>query len=213
MNKILNACVAQLDRAFRYERKGRGFESLHTCFLFFCLFPDHNENDDICYLTADIEVIFGHKTLKKQKEHVSYIIGNMDRLTKEQRHKNMKAVKNKDSKIEILLRKALWSKGYRYRKNYTKLEGKPDIVLQKYKVAIFCDSEFWHGYDWDVRKQDIKSNRDFWIKKIESNIQRDVTVNKILKNQGWKVVRFWGREIQKDLETCINKIEKEIGVQ
>lgn len=137
----------------------------------------------------------------------------MDRLTKEQRHKNMKAVKNKDSKIEILLRKALWSKGYRYRKNYTKPEGKPDIILQKYKVAIFCDSEFWHGYDWDVRKQDIKSNRDFWIKKIESNIQRDVTVNKILKNQGWKVVRFWGRKIQKDLENCINKIEKEIGVQ
>lgn len=125
----------------------------------------------------------------------------------------MKAVKNKDSKIEILLRKALWSKGYRYRKNYTKLEGKPDIVLQKYKVAIFCDSEFWHGYDWEVRKQDIKSNQDFWIKKIEGNIQRDVTVNKILKDQGWKVVRFWGKDIQKNLDACINKIEKEIGVQ
>ena len=137
----------------------------------------------------------------------------MDKLTKEQRHKNMKAVKNKDSKIEILLRKALWSKGYRYRKNYTKLEGKPDIVLQKYKVAIFCDSEFWHGYDWEVRKQDIKSNQDFWIKKIEGNIQRDVTVNKILKDQGWKVVRFWGKDIQKNLDACIDKIEKEIGIQ
>lgn len=137
----------------------------------------------------------------------------MDKLTKEQRHKNMKAVKNKDSKIEILLRKALWSKGYRYRKNYTKLEGKPDIVLQKYKVAIFCDSEFWHGYDWEVRKQDIKSNQDFWIRKIEGNIQRDVTVNKILKDQGWKVVRFWGKDIQKNLNACIDKIEKEIGVQ
>ena len=125
----------------------------------------------------------------------------------------MKAVKNKDSKIEILLRKALWSKGYRYRKNYTKLEGKPDIVLQKYKVAIFCDSEFWHGYDWEVRKQDIKSNQDFWIKKIEGNIQRDVTVNKILKDQGWKVVRFWGKDIQKNLDACIDKIEKEIGIQ
>ena len=120
----------------------------------------------------------------------------MDRLTKEQRHKNMKAVKNKDSKIEIQLRKALWSKGYRYRKNYTKLEGKPDIVLSKYKTVIFCDSEFWHGYNWEVRKQDIKSNRDFWIKKIEGNIQRDITVNKILKDQGWKVVRFWGKDIQ-----------------
>ena len=137
----------------------------------------------------------------------------MDKLTKEQRHKNMKAVKNKDSKIEIQLRKALWRKGYRYRKNYTKLEGKPDIVLQKYKIAIFCDSEFWHGYDWETRKQDIKSNRDFWIKKIEGNIQRDITVNKILKDQGWKVVRFWGKDIQKNLCACIDKIEKEIGVQ
>ena len=89
----------------------------------------------------------------------------MDRLTKEQRHKNMQAVKNKDSKIEIALRSALWSKGYRYRKNYNKLEGKPDIVIPKYKLAIFCDSEFWHGYNWDTRKHDIKSNKDFWIKK------------------------------------------------
>ena len=147
------------------------------------------------------------------KEHVYCIIRNMDKLTKEQRHKNMKAVKNKDSKIEIILRKALWSKRYRYRKNYTKLEGKPDIVLSKYKTVIFCDSEFWHGYDWEVRKQDIKSNRDFWIKKIEGNIQRDITVNKILKEQGWNVVRFWGRDIQKNLNACIDKIEKEIGVQ
>ena len=89
----------------------------------------------------------------------------MDRLTREQRHKNMQAVKNKDSKIELMLRTALWNKGYRYRKNYAKLEGKPDIVLSKYKVAIFCDSEFWHGYNWKVRKYDIKSNKEFWIKK------------------------------------------------
>lgn len=95
----------------------------------------------------------------------------MDRLTKEQRRKNMQAVRNKDSKIEIALRSALWSKGYRYRKNYTKLEGKPDIVIPKYKLAIFCDSEFWHGYNWDTRKHDIKSNKDFWIKKIEGNIK------------------------------------------
>ena len=106
----------------------------------------------------------------------------MDRLTKEQRHKNMQAVKNKDSQIEIMLRSALWNKGYRYRKNYTKLEGKPDIVLSKYKTVIFCDSEFWHGYNWEVRKNDIKSNKDFWIKKIEGNIKRDKTVNKILKS-------------------------------
>ncbi len=136
----------------------------------------------------------------------------MDRLTKEKRRKNMQAVKNKDSKIEIMLRKALWDKGYRYRKNYSAVEGKPDIVLSKYKIAIFCDSEFWHGYNWEIRKNDIKSNQEFWIKKIEGNIKRDANVNKILKQQGWKVIRFWGKEIQKNLEICINRIEKEIGV-
>ena len=137
----------------------------------------------------------------------------MDRLTKDQRRKNMQAVKNKDSKIELLLRKALWSKGYRYRKNCSKIEGKPDIVLSKYKIAIFCDSEFWHGYNWDIRKNDIKFNREFWIKKIEGNIKRDNIVNKILKQQGWKVLRFWGKDIQKNLDKCMNKIEKEIGIQ
>lgn len=136
----------------------------------------------------------------------------MDRLTKEQRRKNMQAVKNKDTNIEILLRKALWNRGYRYRKNCQDIEGKPDIVLSKYKIAIFCDSEFWHGYNWEVRKNDIKSNQDFWIKKIEGNIKRDVNVNEILEQQGWKVIRFWGKDIQKNIETCINKIEKEIGI-
>lgn len=136
----------------------------------------------------------------------------MDRLTKEQRRKNMQAVRNKDSKIEIALRSALWSKGYCYRKNYTKLEGKPDIVIPKYKLAIFCDSEFWHGYNWDTRKHDIKSNKDFWIKKIEGNIKRDEYVNKILQDQGWKVIRLWGKDIQKNMDECLLKIEKEIGV-
>ncbi|PAF42613.1 very short patch repair endonuclease [Helicobacter sp. 11S03491-1] len=137
----------------------------------------------------------------------------MDRLTKEQRRKNMQAVKNKDSKIELLLRKALWNRGYRYRKNCSNIEGKPDIVLSKYKIAIFCDSEFWHGYNWKTRKNDIKSHQDFWIKKIEGNIKRDEDVNRILEEQGWKVIRFWGKDIQKNLEACINKIEKEIGIQ
>ena len=136
----------------------------------------------------------------------------MDRLTKEQRRKNMQAVRNKDSKIEIALRSALWSKGYRYRKNYTKLEGKPDIVIPKYKLAIFCDSEFWHGYNWDTRKHDIKSNKDFWIKKIEGNIKRDEYVNIILQDQGRKVIRLWGKNIQKNMDECLLKIEKEIGV-
>jgi DNA mismatch endonuclease, patch repair protein len=131
----------------------------------------------------------------------------MDRLTKEQRKKNMQAVKNRDSLIELKLRKLLWEKGYRYRKNYKKLEGKPDIVLTKYKLAIFCDSEFWHGYDWKNKKKEIKSNKEFWIKKIESNIARDLEVNKILEAQGWKVLRFWGKEIEKNINSCVSQIE------
>ena len=135
----------------------------------------------------------------------------MDVLTKEQRSKNMKAIKAKDTKIEILLRKALWNKGYRYRKNYNKLIGKPDIVLSKYKIAIFCDSEFWHGKDWEIRKNNIKTNSEFWINKIEGNMKRDQIVNEKLQNDGWKVLRFWGEEIVKNINECIKRIEEEFN--
>ena len=131
----------------------------------------------------------------------------MGALTKEQRTKNMKAIKGKDTKIEILLRKALWEKGYRYRKNYNKLIGKPDIVMPKYKLVIFCDSEFWHGKDWEERSKSIKTNREYWIKKIERNIERDKEVSEKLKSDGWKVIRFWGKDILKKLEFCIQEIE------
>ncbi|MGC7872097.1 very short patch repair endonuclease [Desulfosporosinus sp. SYSU MS00001] len=134
----------------------------------------------------------------------------MDNLTKEQRHKNMQAIKNKDTSIELILRKALWQEGIRYRKNCSKLTGKPDIVIAKYKIVIFCDSEFWHGYNWAIRKQEIKSNRDYWIPKIERNIQRDKKVNEILKSDGWLVIRFWGKEIQKKLPDCIQQIKDAI---
>lgn len=134
----------------------------------------------------------------------------MDRLTPEQRKKNMQAVKNKDSLIELMLRKELWSRGLRYRKNYTKITGKPDIVFIGKKVAVFCDSEFWHGYDWERRKDDIKSNRDFWIPKIERNMQRDMEVTQTLTNDGWLVLRFWGNEIKKHLSDCADKIEKAV---
>lgn len=134
----------------------------------------------------------------------------LDRLTKEQRRKNMQAVKNKDSKIEKILRRALWKKGIRYRKNYSKLIGKPDIVLTKYRIAIFVDSEFWHGYDWEKKKYEIKTNKDFWINKIESNINRDIFVTNQLRNDGWIVLRFWGNEIINNLEQCIKAIEDTI---
>jgi len=134
----------------------------------------------------------------------------VDKLTKKQRKKNMQAVKNKDSTIELTLRKALWEKGLRYRKHYNKLPGKPDIVFKGKKVAVFCDSEFWHGKNWEERKHDFKSNKEFWHKKIERNIERDKEVNKELNEMGWTVIRFWGEEIKNDVDKCVTKIEKEL---
>ena len=135
-----------------------------------------------------------------------------DVLTKEQRHKNMKNIKGKDTKIEILLRKALWNKGYRYRKNYKQLVGKPDIVLTKYKIAIFCDSEFFHGKDWEkLRKRLEKSNNsEFWINKITHNMERDNEVNKKLEFEGWTVLRFWGDDFKRNMEDCIKTVEETI---
>jgi DNA mismatch endonuclease Vsr len=135
----------------------------------------------------------------------------MDKLTKEQRRKNMQAVKSKGSKIELVLAKALWAKGYRYRKNDKSICGKPDFVFKKYKIAVFCDGEFWHGKDWDIRKQDIKSNQDFWISKIEGNIERDKKVNEELEKQGWIVIRLWGKDILKNTSCCVALIENEIN--
>ena len=134
----------------------------------------------------------------------------MDRLTPEQRHKNMQAVKNKDSKIELILRKELWSRGLRYRKNVRSVYGHPDIAFIKYKIAVFCDSEVWHGFDWNNRKHEIKSKQDFWIPKIERNIQRDAEVNERLRSEGWTVLRFWGNDIKKRTDECIDAIEKAV---
>lgn len=131
----------------------------------------------------------------------------MDRHTPEQRRKNMKAIKNKDSDIEIMLRKELWRRGIRYRKNVNRIIGKPDIVFIGKKIAVFCDSEFWHGYNWEERKKDFKSHQDFWIPKIERNMARDVEVTAKLESEGWTVLRFWGNEIKKDTVVCANTIE------
>ncbi len=119
----------------------------------------------------------------------------MTKKTQEQIHFNMKQVKNKDSQIEILLRKELWKRGLRYRKNVSCVFGKPDIAFIGKKIAIFCDSEFWHGYDWENTKNQIKTNRDFWITKIGRNIERDQEVTQKLKDTGWRVIRFWGNDI------------------
>ncbi len=132
----------------------------------------------------------------------------MDKHTPEQRRRNMQAVKNKDSQIELLLRKELWSRGIRYRKNSTKIFGKPDIVFIGKKIAIFCDSEFWHGYNLEERKKDFKSHQEFWIPKIERNMERDKEVTAKLEAEGWIVIRFWGNEIKKNTAQCADIIEK-----
>ena len=139
----------------------------------------------------------------------------MDNLTKEQLHKNMQNIKSKDTKMEVQLRKALWAKGYRYRKNDKKLPGKPDIVLGKYKIVIFCDSEFFHGKDWEVLKPRLEkgTNPEYWVKKIENNRRRDDEINKELTFEGWTVIRFWGKDIKNKLDECIKVIEDIIWEQ
>lgn len=137
----------------------------------------------------------------------------MDDLTPEQRKKNMQAIRSKDTTIELALRKALWQKGIRYRKNYKGLIGKPDIVITKYRIVVFCDSDFWHGYDWDNRKSRIKSNQEYWIPKIERNMNRDKEVTTTLVEQGWIVLRFWEHSIRKNLENCLEDIEDAVSIR
>ena len=124
----------------------------------------------------------------------------------------MSNIKNKDTGIEVILRKALWERGYRYRKNYSALPGKPDIVLTKYRIVIFCDSEFFHGKDWDDLKKQLEGgkNADFWIKKISRNKERDEEINKQLMFLGWTVIRFWGKDIKKDVMQCVRVVEEAI---
>lgn len=136
----------------------------------------------------------------------------MDNLTKEQRRKNMQNIKSKNTKIEVVLRKALWKKGFRYRKNDIRLPGKPDIVMPKYKIVIFCDSEFFHGKDWDTLKIRLKNsnNAEYWIKKISRNRERDDEINKRLSFEGWTVLQFWGEDIKKHTDECVKVVEETI---
>jgi DNA mismatch endonuclease (patch repair protein) len=134
----------------------------------------------------------------------------MDNVSKEIRSKIMKAIKSKDTKEEILLAKALWHKGHRYRKNNKSVLGTPDLTFKKYKVAIFVDGEFFHGFNWKDKKEKIKSNREYWIPKIERNMQRDMEVNQYLIKNGWKVIRFWSSFVKQNLDDCIQIIENEI---
>ncbi|MCI9664708.1 MAG: very short patch repair endonuclease [Lachnospiraceae bacterium] len=136
----------------------------------------------------------------------------MDVLNAKQRHKCMSHIKSKDTSIEVSLRRALWKKGYRYRKNYSALPGKPDIVLTKYRIAIFCDGELFHGKNWEVLKPRLLkgNNPDFWVKKIERNMKRDDENDKRLLFLGWTVIHFWGNDILKNTDQCVKVVEEAI---
>lgn len=134
----------------------------------------------------------------------------MDVLTKDQRRRNMQAIRSSNTKMEVALARSLFALGYRYRKNNKTVFGKPDLTFKKLKIAVFVDSEYFHGKDWTTNKYRIKTNRKFWWNKIESNIIRDIEVNRHLKKEGWKVLRFWSKDVNKNLRTCIQKIEQTI---
>ena len=129
----------------------------------------------------------------------------MDNLTKEQRKKNMQNIRSKNTVPELILRKALWNQGIRYRTHCKKIFGNPDICFIGKKIAIFVDSEFWHGKNY-LEGKIPKSNQEYWIPKLEKNIQRDELVNTTLQSEGWNVLRFWEADVKKDLKTCVETI-------
>jgi DNA mismatch endonuclease Vsr len=134
----------------------------------------------------------------------------MDVLTPEQRRKNMQSIRYNKTLIEEVLAKILRQHKIFYRRDNKKIFGKPDFTIRKYRLAIFCDSEFFHGKDWQKLKSKLDTNKDFWIAKIERNIERDKLVNKTLKEQQWNVIRFWGEDIKKNAEQCVIKIKRMI---
>ena len=135
----------------------------------------------------------------------------MDFLNPEQRSKLMSAIRSTNTKDEVRLAKALWALGYRYRRNNKTVFGRPDFTFKKIKLAIFVDGEFFHGKNWDIDRNRIKTNSEFWIKKIERNMQRDIEVNAYLESQNWKILRFWSNDIKKNLDCCILEIENAIA--
>lgn len=118
----------------------------------------------------------------------------------------MSNVKLKGDTAETILAKTIWHLGIRYRKNYKTLPGSPDIAITKHKLAIFVDGEFWHGKDWEYKKKKLKKNRDYWIEKIEENMERDKRNDELLKQSGWIPIHFWEKEVLKDTEKCVDKI-------
>ena len=149
----------------------------------------------------------------------------MDKLSAEQRHKNMAAIRGKDTKPEMIVRKGLWSRGFRYRLNSPKLPGHPDLVLRKYRTCIFVNGCFWHGHDVQLNIEILKienskcckipmTNREFWVAKIRRNQERDIEEQKRLAEMGWHCITIWECELKpskreqtlKSLAFTLNKI-------
>lgn len=131
-------------------------------------------------------------------------------------HKIMSAIPSKNTEPELMLRKALWKENLRYRVNYKKLPGKPDIVFTKYRVVVFCDGDYWHGHNWAIRglgslEEELSGYSEFWRSKILRNIERDTEVNEVLKAQGWTVIRIWESDIRKSIDDCVNRIKETLA--
>ncbi len=126
--------------------------------------------------------------------------------TDEATSKRMSKVRLKCGKAETVLAKRLWHLGYRYWKNYKKLPGSPDIAIQRYHIAVFVDGEFWHGKNWEDRRERLQRNREYWIEKIEENMVRDIRNNESLRQIGWYPVRFWEKDVLKNTDICVDTI-------
>lgn len=135
----------------------------------------------------------------------------VDKVSKSKRHEIMSAVHSKNTKIEIILRKALWHKGVRYRKNYKVCNCRIDIAITKYKIAVFCDGEFWHGKHF--RSGQVATNTNYWDEKIRRNMERDFKNLLDLRDNGWIVLRFWETDIKKNLDICISEILQQIELR
>jgi DNA mismatch endonuclease (patch repair protein) len=131
--------------------------------------------------------------------------------TTAKRSKTMARIRGKHTRPERALRQALWKMGYRYRLHAKQLPGHPDIAFPQYRLAIFVDGEFWHGFQWEQKKEQIKSNREYWIPKIERNMARDLRNTHLLECAGWIVLRFWSKEVEKNMPSCIEKILWHLG--
>jgi DNA mismatch endonuclease, patch repair protein len=131
--------------------------------------------------------------------------------TTKQRSQAMSKISSKNTKPEIAFRKALWKIGVRFRVNYKGLPGRPDLSNKSKKFVVFIDGEFWHGHDWKNKRSSIKSNRAFWIPKIERNRQRDRQNNFVLEEMGFTVFRFWQKEVEENLGVCLMKVLRYVG--